>query len=244
MRFDAVAALIICLACFCATEVEGAGQAGPKEKEFKFTNPDPKIKAISVEEAKKIAPQRLGSEPQLDADERDDIDTGEIVVRSVGSNGAGKRYEAIALVDATPDAVMEVLKDYDSFVKIMPNLEAVQYRWDGNLAYLMESVKAGFFTFNYWLRIAHYGNMYIEFELDRGDIKEIEGYYKLFSRNGGAKTLLVYHVYSDPGMALPQFVIDLLSKSTLPKVLKAVRKEVIRRRNERVRDGGSGENVR
>jgi hypothetical protein len=64
----------------------------------------------------------------------------------------------------------------------------------------------------------------LEWEFIAGDIKDTSGYWKLHPLDGGKRTLAVYHVYTDPGIALPQFIIDLLTKGSMPKVMKAVKK--------------------
>ncbi|MFA6033472.1 MAG: SRPBCC family protein [Myxococcota bacterium] len=203
--------------------------------DYKHVNPSPQFKPIPEAEALVLAPEKLGKEPALSAAESRDLASGEVVTRPIPHDGAGKRYESFALIKATPPEVMKVLKDYAHFTEIMPNLSKVEYTWDGNLAHVREVVKVGLFKFDFWVTLMHYGDSCIEWEYDRGDLRDTTGYYKMFPREGGAATLLIYHVYSDPGMALPGFIIDLLSKSSMPKVLKAVRTEVSRRNS---RDGG------
>ena len=199
------------------------------EDEFKYKNPDPKFKAVSKDEELKLAPVKLGKPPKLTEKQEAEVEAGEVVIREVKGGGEGKRYEAIAVVKARPAAVMAFLRDFKAFVGPMPNLKKIKFTWDKNLAYVRQDLKVALTSVAYVLNIAHYGDSVIEWEFVEGDIKDTTGYYKFFPRADGKETLLVYHVYTDPGMAIPQFIMNLLTKKSMPGVIEAIRAEVAKR---------------
>jgi hypothetical protein len=57
-----------------------------------------------------------------------------------------------------------------------------------------------------------------------GDMKVNEGSWIL--QPMGERTLAVYTTYSDPGIPLPGFLLNVAMKSTLPDIIKAVRRRV------------------
>ncbi len=196
------------------------------ENEPKYKNPSPTFKPLTVEAAAKLSKARLGKAPKLSGDEKKQIAKRKVVTRALPSEGEAKRYEAIATIDAPPAKVMAFLKSFDRHVGPMPHLEKVTYSWDGALATVEQTLKVAFTTIWYRLHIMHYGDNVIEWEYLQGDIRETTGYYKFFPYAKGKRTLIVYHVYTDPGLPIPQFIIDLLTKSSMPDVIEAVRKAV------------------
>jgi len=203
-----------------------AAMAGAQE--YKYRNPQTKIRPVSREVELAQAAARLGSPPALDEKERARVEGGGILVREILGAGAGggRRFEAIAVVAAPPGAVMACLRDFGSFVGTMPNVKKIEFTWEGNVAHVTQWLKIALSTIVYELNIAHYGDSLIEWEFVAGDIKDTTGYYRLFPRAGGKETLLHYHVYSEPGMAVPQFILDLSTKSSMPGVIEAIRKSV------------------
>ena len=203
--------------------------AGASAEEFKYKNPDPKFKPLSKDAELAQVAAKLGAPPKLTEKQQALVDEGEVVIREVKGAGEGKRYEAIAVIKAPPKAVMAFLRDFKSFVGPMPNLKKIEFTWEQNLAHVTQWLKVALTTIAYRLNIAHYGDSVIEWELVEGDIKDTTGYYKFFPRAEGKETLLVYHVYTDPGMAVPQFIINLLTKSSMPGVVEAIRTTVAKR---------------
>lgn len=218
----------LCIALALAAAACLAGSAAAAE-EFKYKNPEPKFKPLTKEQEAAQAPAKLGSPPKLSEKQQALVDEGEVVIREVKGAGEGKRYEAIAVIKAPPRAVMSFLKDFKSFVGAMPNLKKIDFTWDQSLARVTQTLKVALSTVVYRLNIQHYGDSVIEWEFLEGDIKDTTGYYKFFPRADGKETLIVYNVYTDPGMAVPQFIINMLTKSSMPGVIEAIREAVAKR---------------
>ncbi|MBI5526370.1 MAG: hypothetical protein HY897_08540 [Deltaproteobacteria bacterium] len=216
-------------ACVSAAIGICAASDGASAEEYKYKNAEPKFKPASKDAEMAAAARKLGDPPKLTEKQQTEVDEGEVVIREVKGGGEGKRYEAIAVVKAPPKAVMAFLRDFKAFVGPMPNLKKIEFTWDGNVAHVTQWLKVAITTVSYRLNIAHYGDSVIEWEFVEGDIKDTTGYYKFFPRAEGRETLLVYHVYTDPGMAVPQFIINLLTKSSMPGVIEAIRTAVAKR---------------
>ncbi len=209
-----------------------SASAGAKDKEAKFTNPSPELKPLdSAAQDARIA-EMMGKPPELNAKEFKKFQKGKVIIHKVESRGKGQRYEAIARIDAPPSVVMAYMKDFPAHVGDMPHLKKITHRWNGNVAIVEQTLKIALSTFWYELSIRHCKNSLIEWELLRGDIKETTGYYKFFPFEGGNKTLIVYRVYTDPGLPIPQFILNLLTKSSMPDVVEAIRKASIKRHKE------------
>ncbi len=197
------------------------------EEEPEFKNPNPVFKSNTPEMEKTLAAKKLGKPPKLSKDEMKQLVGGEILVRELPNQTKGaKRFEAIGIVKASPKAVMAFLRDFDSQVGVMPHLIKVDYTWDRNLAHMQQTLKIALMKINYTLNVLHYGDSVIEWEFVKGDIKDTSGYYKFFPFSKGKKTLVVYHVFNDPGMAVPDFIQDLLTKNSMPDVIQTIRKVV------------------
>jgi len=202
-------------------------------EEFKFRNPHPVLKPIPLEDALRLAPVKLGEIPKFSENQWTDLIKGEAITRELPSEkDEGKRFETMVIVPACPHDVMTRLMDYGSFVGMMPNLKELEFSWNGNLARVKQKIQAGLFKFTYWMNILHYGDSFIEWEFVEGDIRDTSGYYKLFPLDEGTKTLLIYHVYSDPGIWVPQFIQDMITKGTMPGVVRAIRDAVVDNRKK------------
>ena len=172
--------------------------------------------------------KKLGKAPKLSKEEMKELVKGEVIVREVvaDSTDEAKRFEAIGTIDAPPAKVAAFLKNYKDYPKYMPHMEKIDFKWNGNMATVEQTLKIAFSTIWYKLNLRHYEPYYIEWEYVYGDIKTTRGFYKFFPYKKGTKTLVQYSVFTDPGLPVPQFVLDMLTKNSLPDVLRAVRKGV------------------
>jgi len=198
-------------------------------EEPKFKNPNPVFKPLSPDEIEKAIPEKLGSRPALSGEEMEKIRAGKVVVRERESSGEGKTYEAVAIVPFPPASIVAFMRDYPAYVGIFPHLKKLTATWDGNVVHTENTIRVALSSFNYKLNLLHYRDAMIEWEFVEGDIRDTRGYYKFFPYQGGKQTLLVYHVMTDPGLPIPQAILDLLTKSSMPDVIEAIRKEVARR---------------
>jgi uncharacterized membrane protein len=66
----------------------------------------------------------------------------------------------------------------------------------------------------------------IRFSRVEGDLKQLEGTWRLEPLKGKAVTRLYYHARIDPGLLLPSAIIRSVIENDVPKTLKALRQEV------------------
>ncbi len=194
--------------------------------EPKHVNKNASFKKCSPSEELTLAKTKLGSLPKLSEKELKKIKAGKVVLRNSKEADGSRRSQAIAILDASPKAVMAFLKDYPAYPKYMPHMKKIEVSWDGNLAVNTYQLKIALSKINYKLNLLHYGNSIIEWEFIEGDIKDTNGYYKLHSYNEGTQTLVDYKVYTDAGMPLPGFIVNLLTRNSMPDVIEAIAKGV------------------
>jgi hypothetical protein len=60
-------------------------------------------------------------------------------------------------------------------------------------------------------------------------VKLNNGYWLLEPREEGKKTFVTYYLYTDPGGALPKWIADRANKTSVPDVLRAVRRHATRK---------------
>ncbi len=193
--------------------------------EPKFRNPHQTFKPESPAEEKRLEPIKLGQPPELTQKERERIERGKVVTRKI----AEKTFCAIGIVEATPQEIMAFMRDYPGRAGKMPHITKMKAHWVKNLAIVDQTMEVGLSTFKYRLNMRHYGNSYIEWEYVEGDVRDTHGFWKFFPRDDGRKTLVVQQITSDPGIPMPKTIYNLLTKHSLPKAIKAVRKAVASR---------------
>jgi len=195
-------------------------------EEPKFTNAGAKFKPMAAAEEAALEKSKLGIPPKLSSDALAKISKGKVILREVKGQGEARSCQAIAVVKAPPAKVMAFLRDYPSYVKYMPHLKDIKVSWNGNMATNSYQLKIALTNVAYKLNILHYGNSALEWEYISGDIRDTNGYYHLHPFNDGQWTLVDYNVYTDPGMPIPQFIINLLTRNSMPDVIEAIRKAV------------------
>jgi hypothetical protein len=58
-----------------------------------------------------------------------------------------------------------------------------------------------------------------------------DGYWLLRPRDGGARTQLTYYLYTDPGGSVPRWLVNQANRSSVPEIVRALRREVAQRRS-------------
>lgn len=152
---------------------------------------------------------------------------------------AVKRARALALLDASPEAVFKVLRDFNTFENFIPYCKEVnvehqekdRYRvrfvldlpWPlGNRHYVLnlvdrhETVEGKPVLVSEWTYIQGSGN-----------INDTYGSWEMLAY-GKDRTLVRYTVFTDPGGKLPTWVRNFSTTIAVPKVIKGLRKEVAR----------------
>lgn len=220
--------LFACGSAVALSLLLSAGSVGAEEPAF--TNPNPRFRPLTVDQVNRLLPGKLGVPPDLSKRERRKIAAGKVVVQELSVHDEDRRNQAIGLINAPQKAVMVFLRDYPARVGVVPHVKKIAVTWIGNLALVDQTLKVAFKTIRYRLQYLHYGDAMVEWEYLHGDLKDTTGYFKLFPENGGRKTLMVYHVFTRPGSFVPDFIIDMLSRHSMPKVIKGIRKAVMKRR--------------
>jgi len=170
----------------------------------------------------------------LNEQQKKAVSKGEIVVREMDRAGnKGRTFEAIGLVKAPREKVVEVLKDYQKYPEFMPNVSHVEIvEQAGNEAVLNYTLTLPLGKIKkYRLRIsgsALTDKIYLlEWHLEKWPglkreetISDTTGYWRVEEKGEGL-SLVLYHVYTDPG-PVPfglGWIVDVLSKKSVPDVL-------------------------
>jgi hypothetical protein len=158
--------------------------------------------------------------------------------------------KALGEIDAPPHEVYRVLRDYPNYNKTMPHTEESRV-----LATSEEGRVVDFYSVvaapvvdkrDYVIRTRdesdwREGQGYLKVtwkELEEGAppvkpgvvrVKRNEGYWVLEPREGGKKTFATYYLYTDPGGALPSWVVNMANRNTVPEVFKTLRRHAVKK---------------
>jgi hypothetical protein len=154
--------------------------------------------------------------------------------------------KASGIVDAPPDEVLKIVRDFPNHKKIMAytdKSDVIATEEDGKVVHLYILSAAPLIDKrDYALKYVDVsdwqdGKGYYQLSFSASDkvppetkgvvrVKTIEGYWKMEPREEGKKTFLTYYLFIDPGGSLPTMIVNSLSGSGLKDVIKAVRKSV------------------
>ena len=156
---------------------------------------------------------------------------GEVVVRVDSSGGQkNERVEAAILIDAAAKPIWEVINDCGQTPKFIPGLKSCRVLHQDGTGDLIEhrmQISRLLPEVKYVFRAEYQGNRRIDFKRTSGDLREFEGSWVLESVHGGKpRTLVVYSVFLDAGLLLPQWAMQLLLRQDLPGVLLALRNRI------------------
>ncbi|HIK12319.1 MAG TPA: SRPBCC family protein [Oscillatoriaceae cyanobacterium M33_DOE_052] len=165
----------------------------------------------------------------LSASEQAALRNGQTVV--TGENG---NYQAKILISARPDAVWAVLTDYNNFYRFLPNIASSQIlSVNGNTKVVEQiSVREVFgVTVRSRLRTEsrENGRSQIDFRLIGGDLKTLQGYWKIESVPGSNQVLLIHQVQAEPQPGIPPGIFYGIFKNSLNPTMNAIRQEAQRR---------------
>jgi hypothetical protein len=157
-----------------------------------------------------------------------------------------REVKAQGMIDAPPQAVWKAIRDYEAYTKTMPYTEVSKIldREEGEkVLYVYNVIKAPLVDRrDYAIKVVDEsdwrdGQGYLKVswtaandrapKLAEGTVRvEVnDGYWKLEPREGGAKTFATYYLYTNPGGALPKWVVNRANGSAVPDVFQCVRKE-------------------
>jgi len=148
-------------------------------------------------------------------------------------------------IDASPQAVMAMVFDYDAYPKTMPYIEACKVlsrESEGKVLYVYNRVAAPLVAKrDYVLKVSDAsdwqdGRGYLKMAWTsaggRGPspapgvvrVTTSDGYWKLEPRDGGKRTFATYYLFADPGGSIPRFIVDQANTSAVPDIFRAVRR--------------------
>lgn len=158
--------------------------------------------------------------------------------------------KALGEIDAPPHEVLRVLRDYPNYKKFMPHTEesrVLATSEGGRVVDFYSVVTAPVVDKrDYAVRTRdesdwREGQGYLKVtwrELEEGvppvppgvvRVKRNEGYWVLEPREGGKKTFATYYLHTDPGGALPGWVINMANRNSVPEVFKTLRRQTVKR---------------
>lgn len=161
------------------------------------------------------------------------LEAGEVVTRLLSKEG-GAGVEADALVDAAPEEVYGVVTDYDHYPEFIPSLvDAKVLEWESDdVCILMEKLKVAFKTIEYTIRVTHDPTkLSTRWTRHGGFLNRNDGGWTC-KPHGKGRSLVTYRVAVEAGILVPQFVIDRLSRGSLPDLFAGLRKRVGERRGK------------
>lgn len=159
-----------------------------------------------------------------------------------------KELKATGMIDAPPDAVWKVLRDYPKYKERMPYTEAAEVvatEEGGKLTWFYSRIAAPFVAKrDYTLKIVDEsdwrdGKGFLKSSWtmapDRGPapqsgvvrLKTNDGFWLLEPRDGGKRTFTTYYLFTDPGGSVPKFMVNMANGSAVPDVFRAIRKHSV-----------------
>jgi hypothetical protein len=160
--------------------------------------------------------------------------------------GSGvQEMRAEGVMDAPPEKVWRVLRDYDRYPKTMPYIQAARilHREDGDkVMYLYSVVSAPMVNArDYVIRVVDEsdwrdgrGYLKVSWKIANerapkapGNIVRVEvndGFWLLEPSENGKSTRAVYYLYTDPGGAIPRWIVNRANATAIPDVWEAVRR--------------------
>jgi ribosome-associated toxin RatA of RatAB toxin-antitoxin module len=176
------------------------------------------ILAIAVPSFGDVPPMALGE------NEMAQLCAGRVLVSSIESKKGF--VQAAILLDVPVEKVWDLIVDCPSAAKSIRNLKrcTILERHEG-WDIIEQQVTLSWFLPDIHCRFrADYTELQqIYFKIISGDLKELEGRWSFHRAGGGAKTILVYSVYVNPGFFVPQRVIRWILEVDLPDLLISIR---------------------
>lgn len=181
----------------------------------------------------------------LSVEQRAQLDARKILVQLVDDHGPEPWPSvAVALVDATPDEVFAVLRDYTNFPKFMPYVSSVTIDEHTDKHWVVSYVikgPLGIGDRRYQMEVFDQNEVVEGTKVlisrfvytGKGDIRTTSGTWHLVPIWGGRTTFVRYEARTDPGGHFTTWLKRKIAVAGLPKVIEAVRKRVAERRAEK-----------
>ncbi|MEM8953667.1 MAG: SRPBCC family protein [Verrucomicrobiota bacterium] len=152
------------------------------------------------------------------------LQTGEVVIieQDDGKENGPQHVVAGILIDAPVKVVWDAIADKEGAPEYVENLKSAKILKNHPDYQLIEQkMKLSFLlpAFTYVVRHTPTPHSRVDFVRESGDLKHIEGYWRFIPVAEGKKTVLIYSLFVDPGMLIPQAIIRGSMKKSLPEVL-------------------------
>ena len=171
---------------------------------------------------------------RLSASDRTTLRSGQTLVTGEKGN-----YVAKVLIKSSPDAAWNVLTDYGSLSKFIPNVVSSRVLESNGNRKVIEQVDARqVFLINVRSRIrssiTETAKTRIDFQQVDGDLQKLQGYWTVepvaaFSGAKADQVLITHVVDAQPKPGTPKDIFYNLFKDSLGKNLSAISQEVVRR---------------
>ncbi len=173
--------------------------------------------------------------PTLTEKEIQKLTAGEMVLHDrKPTDNRGVAAESMAVIDAPSDEVWPVIRDCGLYDQFMPRVKKTELRDENGKPICHTELKMPWPIPDLWsdnsfvLREDPAGHFTREWSMVRGAYKRNNGAWKLLPwGDDKKKTLAMYIIDSDPGLAIPDGLLKSAQTGSLPDVFKAVRKRVV-----------------
>jgi ribosome-associated toxin RatA of RatAB toxin-antitoxin module len=169
----------------------------------------------------------MAEDSDLTEEERQQVERGEVVVRSrAGENRSAGRVWAAVAVAAPVATVWDVMIDVEHAPEFVPGLRRARRLERHESHEIIEhTVKYLWLLpeFTYRFRADYERPERIVFRRVSGDLRALEGEWTLRASADGKGTIVTYSVHLDPGFLVPQWAVRKSLQHNLPAVLRAVR---------------------
>ena len=178
----------------------------------------------------------LGSIATLSADDWRRLRDGEILTQDLkdpeSGSDASLNVQGLSLIETPPGRVWRTLVAFESWPGFMPLIrETLVTRRDAGRVWVRQRYRVLFLNLEHTSIYAlDPARCEVRWELDRAsphDISATQGSWLLLPVDQGAATLIVYRGAMDAGRAVPDFVQRMLTRRSLPRMLRQLRTQTL-----------------
>ena len=168
---------------------------------------------------------------QFEESELGRLAKGEVVVRVEPSDGQGnERVQAAILIDGPAEPIWKIINDCrqtTEFISGLKGCRVLQQDGSGDLIEHRMQISKLLPEVKYIFRAEYQRYRRIDFKRMSGDLKEFEGSWVLEPIDRGKpQTLVIYSIFLDAGLLLPQWAVQMILRQDLPEILLALRNRV------------------
>ncbi|MEL7487434.1 MAG: SRPBCC family protein [Pseudomonadota bacterium] len=166
----------------------------------------------------------------LTAEDMAALQRGDVLVRTVKSEN-GRRVEAAIEIENTTAAIWSVMTDCAAAPRFVPNLqrcEVTDSAADGAWEIIEHEVKYSWIAPKtvYRFRADYEAERHIRIERISGDLRRLEGDWRLTPSADDESVIVTYSVNLEPGVPVPGFIVRRALRKDVPAVLEALREQV------------------